>query len=667
MNELQAEARIAFLVKELEKHNKNYYLLSQPQISDFEYDNLMHELLDLEKQYPQFKSETSPTLRVGNDINQNFKQVEHKYPMLSLGNTYSFEDLDDFDTRIQKALEGQKYQYCCELKYDGTSISIRYTNGVLTQAVTRGDGVKGDDVTENVKTIRTIPLQLSGDYPSELEVRGEILLPHRAFEKMNKDREENGEQPFANPRNAASGSLKLQNSKEVSKRALDAYLYYVLSDELQEDSHYKKIKLAESWGLKTPRNIELKQSIQEVKKFIEYWDEERHNLPFDIDGIVLKIDSLRQQEQLGLTSKSPRWAISYKFKAEQVTTKLLSVDYQVGRTGAITPVANLEPVQLAGTTVKRASIHNADQIELHNLHIGDFVYVEKGGEIIPKIVGVDISLRPEDARKIEFIQHCPECGTQLQRKEGEAKHFCPNENECPPQIKGKIEHFISRKAMNIASGEATVDLLFENRLIKNVADLYDLTKNQLLGLERFAEKSADNLIQSIEDSKQVPFARVLFALGIRFVGETVAKILAKQCKSIDVLQNLSLEDLTEIEEIGDKIAESIIQYFSEPKHKVLIQRLKKAGLQFENTEDNLGKGTQLEGLSIVISGVFERHSRDELKALIELHGGKNTSSISKKTDYLLAGDKIGPSKLAKAEKLSVKIIDETEFEALISD
>ena len=666
MDKLQAEIRITFLRTELEKHNHNYYVLSNPQITDFEYDNLIKELIDLEAQFPQFKSDLSPTVRVGNDINQSFRQVKHRYPMLSLGNTYSFKDLDDFDLRIQKTLEGQSYQYCCELKYDGTSISITYENGLLTKAITRGDGTKGDEVTNNVKTIRSIPLKLVGDFPKELEVRGEILLPHSAFDKMNRTREENNEPPFANPRNAASGSLKLQNSKEVAKRRLDAYLYYILSEDLNEDSHYQRIIKAKKWGVKTPKHIELKNNIEDVKSFIEFWDTERNQLPFDIDGIVLKIDSKKQQEQLGLTAKSPRWAISYKFKAEQVTTELLSVDYQVGRTGAITPVANLTPIQLAGTTVKRASIHNADQIALHNLHIGDFVYLEKGGEIIPKIVGVDLSLRPETAKEIAFITHCPECGTELIRKEGEAKHFCPNETACPPQIKGKIEHFISRKAMNIASGEATIDLLFENNLIQNVADLFDLKKEQINGLERFAEKSADNLIQSIQDSKQVPFPRVLFALGIRFVGETVAKILAKQCRSIDRLRALSFDELIEIEEIGDKIAESIIIYFLDEKNIAIIERLKKAGLQLEIKEQELAKGNQLAGLSIIISGIFERHSRDELKSLIEAHGGKNTSSISKKTDYLIAGDKIGPSKLAKAEKLNVKIISESEFEKLIS-
>lgn len=666
MNTPKAKERIEALRVEINKNNHQYYVLSDSLISDFEYDLLLEELIKLEQDFPEYKSELSPSVRVGNDINQSFTQVEHEYPMLSLGNTYSFEDLDDFDQRIQKALEGQRYQYCCELKYDGTSISVSYIDGILTKAVTRGDGVRGDDVTHNVKTIRSIPLKLTGDYPNKLEVRGEILLPHKAFDKMNQDRIEKGEAPFANPRNAASGSLKMQNSKEVSKRGLDAYFYYVLSDHNSGDSHYESVKKARTWGLKTPNHIERFNSIDEVKTFIEAWDTKRHALDFDIDGIVLKVDQFIQQKQLGLTAKSPRWAISYKFKAEQVTTELLSVDYQVGRTGAITPVANLRPVHLAGTTVKRASIHNADQIALHNLHIGDFVYLEKGGEIIPKIVGVDHSKRPDSAEEIIFIKHCPECRTELVKQEGEAKHYCPNENACPPQIKGKFEHFVSRKAMNIACGEATIDLLFEKQLIRDLSDLFLLTSEQLNGLDRFAEKSAENLIQSIKDSKAVPFPRVLFGLGIRYVGETVAKKLAKSCQTIDILQGLSLEALVEIDEIGEKIAESIVEYFSHEEHLDLINQLKEQGLQLELEDVKTAQGHQLEGLSIIISGVFERHSRDELKDLIEAHGGKNTGSISKKTNYLLAGDKIGPSKLAKAEKLGVQIISESDFEALIS-
>lgn len=661
-----AKNRIEFLRSELNQHNHNYYVLSNPSITDFEYDKLMKELMDLENQFPEFYSEVSPSQRVGNDINQNFVQVEHQLPMLSLGNTYSFEDLDDFDQRVQKGLEGQSYQYCCELKYDGTSISITYENGKLLRAVTRGDGMKGDDVTNNVKTIKSIPLELKGDFPKKVEVRGEILLPHAAFVKMNLEKLENDEAPFANPRNAASGSLKLQNSKEVAKRGLDAFLYYVLSEEITTDSHFQKIQNAKHWGLKTPEHIELHSSIEEVKTFIQYWDEERHHLPFDIDGIVLKIDSLQQQEQLGLTAKSPRWAISYKFKAEQATTELLSVAYQVGRTGAITPVANLNPVFLAGTTVKRASIHNADQIALHDLHLNDFVIIEKGGEIIPKIVGVDLKLRPTHAKPIQFITSCPECGTLLIKKEGEAKHYCPNETYCPPQIKGKIEHFISRKAMNIASGEATIDLLYEHGLIRNIADLYDLKAEQIHVLDRFAEKSAENLIQSIHDSKSVPFPRVLFALGIRYVGETVAKKLAKSAFSIDNLMHLTIEELVQIDEIGERIAESIVDFFSQPSNIKIIERLKQQGLNFEIEALPEAKGQQLEGLSIVISGVFERHSREELKAIIEAYSGKNVASISKKTDFVLAGDKIGPSKLEKAKQLGVKIIDETEFESMLA-
>lgn len=666
MNTSNKKERIEALRFEINKNNHLYYVLSESLISDFEYDLLLEELIKLEQEFPEFKSDLSPSVRVGNDINQSFTQVEHECPMLSLGNTYSFEDLDDFDLRIQKALEGQTYQYCCELKYDGTSISVSYIDGKLTKAVTRGDGVRGDDVTNNVKTIRSIPLQLNGNYPNKLEVRGEILLPHKAFDKMNQDRIEKGEAPFANPRNAASGSLKMQNSKEVSRRGLDAYFYYVISEVNSVDSHYDSVNKARTWGLKTPNHIERFNSINEVKSFIEAWDAKRHELDFDIDGIVLKVDQFVQQKQLGLTAKSPRWAISYKFKAEQVTTELLSVDYQVGRTGAITPVANLTPVHLAGTTVKRASIHNADQIALHNLHIGDFVYLEKGGEIIPKIVGVDKSKRPDSAQEIVFIKNCPECQTELIKKDGEAKHYCPNENACPPQIKGKFEHFVSRKAMNIACGEATIDLLFENNLIRNLSDLYQLTSEQLNRLDRFAEKSAENLIQSIEESKTIPFPRVLYGLGIRYVGETVAKKLAKSCQTIDKLQSLSLEQLIEIDEIGEKIAESIVEYFSEEDNLTLINKLKEVGLKLELDEVKSAQGNQLEGLSIIISGVFERHSRDELKDMIDSHGGKNTGSISKKTNYLLAGDKIGPSKLAKAEKLGVRIISETDFEALIS-
>ncbi len=667
MNSLfEIEERVAFLTKELNRHNHLYYVLSQPEISDFEFDTLLKELQSLEEQYPEFRSELSPTVRVGSDINTQFQQVKHQRMMLSLGNTYSFEELEQFDERIAKALEGQPYQYCCELKYDGTSISVIYKNGQFHQAITRGDGQQGDDVSNNVKTIKSIPLTLMGDFPKELEVRGEIILPHKAFNQLNEERLQNEETPFANPRNAASGSLKMQNSSLVAKRGLDAVFYYVLSDVLEEDSHFKTIEKAKKWGFKVPEHINICQNIQEVKTFIEKWDAERHHLPFDIDGIVIKVDAKHQQEELGLTAKSPRWAISYKFKAEQATSELLSVDYQVGRTGAITPVANLSPVPLAGTIVKRASIHNADQIAIHDLHLGDFVLIEKGGEIIPKIVGVNREKRPENAVKIRFIENCPACHSSLMKKEGEAKHYCPNEWACPPQIKGKIEHFISRNAMNISTGEATIDALFESGLVKNIADLYILKEEDLLQLERFAEKSAQNLIQSIAESKKVPYDKVLFALGIRYVGKTVAKILAKATQNIDRLMQMSFEELIEIDEIGDKIAESILLFFKEERNITLINRLKEYGLSFELTENQTLQKDIFQGKSFVISGVFERHSRDELKQLIEQFGGKNVSSISKKTDYFLTGAKVGPSKLDKAEKLNINRISESDFEQLIN-
>jgi len=664
MDVTQAKARIDFLVKELNRHNQLYYIHSNPEISDFEFDSLLKELSELENQFPLLATEWSPTQRVGSDLNQSFEQATHRYPMLSLGNTYDFNELEQFDQRVAKGLEGQLYQYVCELKYDGTSISITYENGKLSKAITRGDGTVGDVVTQNVKTIKSIPLELTGDFPKVVEFRGEIIMPHTAFERLNKERINNNEQAFANPRNAASGSLKIQNSAEVAKRGLDSFLYYVISDQLKENSHFEKIKKAASWGLKIPQHIERFDGIDQVKNFINYWDNERYNLPFDIDGIVIKVDSAQQQEQLGMTAKTPRWAISYKFKAEQAFSKLMTVSYQVGRTGAITPVANLEPVQLAGTTVKRASIHNADQIELHDLHLNDTVIIEKGGEIIPKIVGVDKTKRSAEFQKVKFITHCPECGTELIRIDGEAKHYCPNEDGCPPQIKGKIEHFIGRKAMNIATGEATIDLLYEQGLIKNVGDLYQLKKSQIARLERFADKSAENLILSIEQSKQVPYHKVLFGLGIRFVGETVAKKLALSCPSIHELRQKTFEELIQIEEVGDKIAESIVLYFQKPEHLELIQRLDEAGVQLKG-EVAEAKGEQLKGLNIIISGVFERHSREELKTLIELHGGKNVSSISKQTHYVLAGQGIGPSKLEKAQQLNIPIIDEAFFENLI--
>lgn len=668
MTKDEAKKRIAFLREKINEHNKYYYSDNNPQISDFEYDLLINELETLEKKYPEFKLADSPTQKVGNDLSGgNFEQVKHKYPMLSLGNTYNFEELSDFDTRIKKAI-ATNFKYSVELKLDGTSISLTYRNGLLIRAVTRGDGVQGDDVTENVKTIKSIPHKLQGDnYPEEFEMRGEIIMPHSVFHKLNEIREKNGEQKFANPRNAAAGSLKLIDPNEVAKRNLDCYLYYMLGENLPTNSHYDNLQIAKQWGLKIPEQIKRVNDINEVFDYINYWDTERYNLPFDIDGIVIKLDDIRLQEQLGLTAKSPRWAIAYKFKAEQVETVLLSVDFQVGRTGAITPVGNLKPVHLAGTVVKRASLHNADQIELLDLRINDYVFIEKGGEIIPKVVGVNIDKRPENAQKIEFIEYCPECGTKLIRKEGEAKHFCPNEWACPPQILGKISHFISRKAMNIKGGEATVKQLYQAGLIKDFADLYYLKKEDLLKLERFAEKSADNLLNSIEQSKNNDWARIIYSLGIRYVGETVAKIIAKHYKDIDSLMQAKFSDLEAINEIGEVIAKSIIDYFSDEKNINIIEKLRNAGVKmFSDTNAEVEEAeNKLNGAKFVISGSFEKYSRDEIKSLIEKFGGKNLSSVSKNTDYLLAGDKIGPSKLAKAEKLGVKIISEQDFLKMI--
>ena len=658
-----AEKRILELVKELKRHNHNYYVLNQPEISDFEFDKMLEELNQLEKQYPQFKTPDSPTQRVGSDISNKFNTIKHAYKMLSLGNTYSESDLTDFHNRVIKEIETEP-EYVCELKFDGASISVKYENGLFKRAVTRGDGTQGDDVTQNIKTIRTIPLSVdSKELPEQFEIRGEILMPHKTFEELNILREESGDTPFANPRNATSGSIKMIDSREVAKRKLDCYFYYMMGDNIPTDTHYKSLKMLQDSGFKVSEHSKLCKNINEVFEYIHYWDIERKNLPYDIDGIVIKVNSFKLQEILGYTAKTPKWAIAYKFKAEQVQTKLLSIDYQVGRTGAITPVANLEPVQLAGTIVKRASLHNADQIALHDIRVGDIVYVEKGGEIIPKIVGV--SLHEEDSSPTEFIKYCPECGTELIRPEGEAKHFCPNSANCPPQIKGKIEHFISRKAMNIDSlGEETVAQFYENDLIKNSADLYTLTKEQILPLERMAEKSADNIIKSIEESKKVGFERVLFALGIRYVGETVAKTLAKAFGSMDRLSNASREELIAVDEIGDRIADSILEHLANPDNFSLIVRLMNAGLQFEiQKEEKLSES--LKDLKIIISGTFEKYSRNEIKALIEKHGGKNVSSISKNTDFLIAGDNIGPSKLEKATKLKVKIISEDEFDVLI--
>jgi len=661
--------RIDQLRTDLHRHNYNYYVLNTPEISDKEFDDMMRELQDLEKEHPEYQDENSPTMRVGSDLNKNFTQVTHKYPMLSLGNTYSENEVTDFYDRVKKALN-EDFEICCELKYDGTSISLTYENGKLVRAVTRGDGEKGDDVTDNVKTIRTIPLVLHGNnYPEHFEIRGEILMPWEVFEELNREKEAREEPLFANPRNAASGTLKLQNSAIVASRKLDAYLYYLLGEELPYDGHYENLQTAAGWGFKISEHTKKTHSLEEVFEYIRYWDTERKNLPVATDGIVLKVNSMRQQKSLGFTAKSPRWAIAYKFQAERALTRLNRVTYQVGRTGAITPVANLDPVQLSGTIVKRASLHNADIIEGLDLHIGDMVYVEKGGEIIPKITGVD-----KDARgmligeKVKFITHCPECGSKLVRYEGEAAHYCPNETACPPQIKGKIEHFISRKAMNIDGlGPETVDTFYRLGLIKDTADLYQLTAEDIKNLDRMGEKSAENIIKGIKASKEVPFERVLFALGIRFVGETVAKKIAKSFNNIEELENADLEKLTSIDEIGEKIAQSILIYFSSPLNVNLIERLKSAGLQLYRKEEDLNEYTdKLAGQSIVISGVFTHHSRDEYKDLIEKNGGKNVGSISTKTSFILAGENMGPSKLEKAHKLGIKIISEDEFLTLIS-
>lgn len=660
--------RIDQLREELHTHNYNYYVLNAPVITDQEFDHLMRELQDLETKHPEHFDPNSPSVRVGSDLNKNFKQVEHKYPMLSLGNTYSQAEVTEFYDRVSKSLN-EDFEICCEMKFDGTSISLTYEHGKLVQAVTRGDGVRGDDVTDNVKTIRTIPLILHGDYPDSFEMRGEILMPWDVFEELNRERELREEPLFANPRNAASGTLKSQNSAVVASRKLDAYLYYMLGENLPHDGHYENLMEAEKWGFKISHITKKVHSLQEIFDFINYWDVERKNLPVATDGIVLKVNSLRQQRNLGYTAKSPRWAIAYKFQAERALTRLNKVTYQVGRTGAVTPVANLDPVQLSGTTVRRASLHNADIIASLDLHIGDMVYVEKGGEIIPKITGVDIDSRKADAEKVEFITHCPECGSKLIRYEDEAAFYCPNETGCPPQIKGKIEHFISRRAMNIEGlGPETVDQFYQEGLIHNVADLYSLSADDICRLDRMGEKSADNIIQGIARSKEVPYERVLFALGIRFVGETVAKKVAKAFRSIDALAAANLDALIHVDEIGLKIAQSIISYFADEKNRELVERLRSAGLKLEADEEDLSGHTDiLQGKSIVISGVFSRHSRDEYKELIEKHGGKNVGSISKKTSFILAGDNMGPSKLEKARSLGIAIIDENEFLSMIGE
>ena len=661
--------KIKALREALEQHNYNYYVLSAPTISDREFDEMMKELQVLEEAHPEYADPHSPTQRVGSDLSKEFEQVVHKYPMLSLGNTYSEDEVKDFYERIARDLN-EPFEIVAELKYDGTSISLTYEDGRLVRAVTRGDGTRGDDVTANVKTIRSVPLKLMGDrYPATFEIRGEILLPWAEFDRLNKEREEQEEPLFANPRNAASGTLKQQNPAVVAARKLDAYFYYLLGEELPAETQFDNLEAARSWGFKIPNVIRVCNSLEDIYDYIAYWDVERKNLPVATDGIVLKVNSLRQQRNLGFTAKSPRWAIAYKFQAERAVTRLNSVSFQVGRTGAVTPVANLEPVLLAGTTVKRASLHNADIIEGLDLHLGDKVFVEKGGEIIPKIVGVDVEARGLlVGDKVRFIRSCPECGTPLMRPEGEAAHYCPNEAGCPPQIKGKIEHFVTRRAMNINMGPETVEDLYEAGYIKDTADLYTLEIADLLRLERWADKSARNLMASLEESKQVPFERVLYGLGIRFVGETVAKRLVSAFHSMEQLEQASFEDLTAVDEIGERIARSIIAYFADERNRTLVNRLKEYGLQMSVAEEKLAnRSEKLKGLSIVISGTFAKHSRDEYKAMIEQHGGKNSGSVSGKTDYILAGDNMGPAKLEKAAKLGVKIINEDEFLNMIAE
>lgn len=661
------KARIEALRTELHKHNYNYYVLSQPVISDYDFDQKLRELQDLENAHPEFFDPNSPTQRVGSDVSKEFSQVKHKYPMLSLGNTYSKGEVQDFLLRAQKFIN-EDIEIVCELKFDGTSISLTYKDGKLVQAVTRGDGEKGDDVTANVRTIRSIPLTLpAGDYPEEFEIRGEILMPWSVFEQLNKEREEQEEPLFANPRNAASGTLKLQNSQEVAKRRLDAYLYFVLGENIGGDTHYEMLQKAKSWGFKVSDAVRVAKSVDEVMEYINYWDTERKNLPVATDGVVLKVNSLRQQRELGYTAKSPRWAIAYKFKAERECTRLREVTYQVGRTGKITPVANLDPVQLAGTVVKRASLHNADIISELDLRLDDMVYVEKGGEIIPKIVGVDKDARKENLLPVGFIDKCPECGTPLVRLEGEAAHYCPNEDGCPPQMKGKIAHFVSRKAMDINIGEEGIDLLFDNKLIGDVADLYTIDLNMLSRLPGWGVKSAMKLKESVEKSKEVPFDRVLFALGIRYVGESAAKKIAKAFKSIDAIKAASLEQLQEIDEIGESIAGSIKYYFSKEKNNALIERLRDHGVQMElNTEDATVVGDKLAGFNIIVTGSFATpQRRSELEQMVGDNGGKLQSSVNAKTSFIVAGEKPGSSKIKKANELGTKIISEDEFLAMI--
>lgn len=663
---MQPKDRIDQLRALLNEQNYRYYVLNDPLMSDFEYDKLMRELQDLEQANPQYADPNSPTQRVGSDRANQFASVTHRFPMQSLSNTYSREEVTDFDTRIQK--EVGEVEYVCELKFDGTSISLLYEHGQLVRAATRGDGTVGDDVTENVRTIRSIPLQLrGGGYPDLFEIRGEILMPYKSFERLNREREDIGETPFANPRNAAAGSLKQQSSAVTASRDLDAYLYMLAGDEMPYATHYESLLAARQWGFKVSDQMKLCRNLNEVMDFIRYWDQARESLPFATDGVVIKVNSYAMQKQLGSTAKAPRWAVAYKFKAEQALTRLLSVDFQVGRTGAITPVANLEPVQLAGTVVKRASLHNAEQIALLDIRLGDMVYVEKGGEIIPKITEVELSERPAESQPFEFITRCPECGTELVKYEGEARHYCPNSSSCPPQIVGRIVHFISRKAMNIEGlGDETVQLLYDNGLVHDISDLYTLKRADLVRLPRLGEKSADNILRNIEASKQVPFARVLFAIGIRFIGETTAKILARQFKNIDALIHADPEQLIEAEEVGEKIARSIIEYFADAGNMRIVERLRSYGLQFQNQVQE-GATDRLAGLNFVISGTFVHHSRDQLKELIERHGGRNLSGVSSNVNYLLAGQNIGPAKLAKVSKLGVKMINEEEFMQMLGD
>ncbi|NNT72956.1 NAD-dependent DNA ligase LigA [Flavobacterium sp. IMCC34852] len=653
---------------ELNQHNHNYYVLDQPTISDFEFDQKLKQLQELENQHPECFDENSPTQRVGGTITKNFQTVVHDYRMYSLDNSYSKEDLIDWETRIQKVLGNVPLQYTCELKYDGASISITYENGKLLRAVTRGDGFQGDDVTNNIKTIKSIPLQLKGSFPERFDIRGEIILPFEGFEKMNQELIEIGETPYSNPRNTASGSLKLQDSSEVAKRPLECLLYFIVGNNLNIKTQFEGLEAARSWGFKVPKEAKLANSLAEVFEYINYWDEHRHHLPYETDGVVIKVNSFQHQDELGYTAKSPRWAMAYKFKAEQVSTKLNSISYQVGRTGSITPVANLEPVQLAGTIVKRASLHNADQIEKLDIRLGDTVFVEKGGEIIPKIIAVDLSKRNPASERTQYISHCPECNSELVRLEGEANHYCPNFYGCPPQIIGRIQHFISRKAMDIEGlGGETVALLYNNGLVKDYADLYELTVEQILPLDRMAQKSAENLVNGVLKSKEVPFERVLYAIGIRYVGETVAKKLAKYYKTIDAIRSASLMDLILVDEIGEKIAQSVIEFFENEENVRIIERLKQYGVQMEMIEVHNPNATdKLVGKIFVVSGVFEKFSRDDLKKAIEDNGGKVGSSISAKTDFVVAGDNMGPAKLEKANQLKVPIISEDDFLTMIS-